>query len=88
MQNFEAIAFVLGCIGTVCWPVCFWFMHRISSSQNAMLKELHEVTTRIEKLSQVEHDLIRDVHPQVGEIKEQVQNVREVVSSEKELTAR
>jgi tetrahydromethanopterin S-methyltransferase subunit B len=58
-------------------------MHRISSRQDAMLEELHEVTKRIEKLSQVEHDLIRDVHPQVSEIKEHVQNVREVVSPEK-----
>jgi hypothetical protein len=80
MQNFEAMAFVLGCIGTVCWAVCFWWMHRISSRQDAMLEELHEVTTRIEKLSQAEHDLIRDVHPQVSEIKEQVEDVREVVS--------
>jgi hypothetical protein len=57
-------------------------MHRISSRQNAMLEELHEMTTRIEKLSRAEHDLIRDVHPQVGEIKEHVQNVREAVSPE------
>lgn len=41
------------------------------------------MTTRIEKLSQSEHDLISDVHPQVSEIKEGVENVREVVSSEK-----
>ena len=83
MQNFEAMAFVLGCIGTVCWAVCFWWMHRISSRQDAMLEELHEVTTRIEKLSRAEHDLIRDVHPQVSEIKEHVQDVREAVSPEK-----
>lgn len=48
-----------------------------------MLEELHEMTTRIEKLSQSEHDLISDVHPQVNEIKEHVQNVREAVSPEK-----
>jgi DNA replication initiation complex subunit (GINS family) len=48
-----------------------------------MLEELHEVTTRIEKLSRAEHDLIRDVHPQVSEIKEHVEDVREVVSPEK-----
>ena len=48
-----------------------------------MLEELHEMTTRIEKVSQDEHDFIRDVHPQVSEIKEQVESVREVVSSEK-----
>jgi DNA replication initiation complex subunit (GINS family) len=81
MQNFEAMALVLGCIGTLCWIVCFWWMHRISSRQDAMLEEVHEMTTRIEKLSQAEHDLISDVHPQVSEIKEHVENVREVVSS-------
>jgi len=58
-------------------------MHRISSRQNATLKELHAMTARIEKLSRTEHDLIRDVHPQVSEIKEKVENVREAVSSEK-----
>src|SRR5256885_11769911 len=79
MQNFEAMALVLGCIGTLCWIACFWWMHRISSRQDAMLEELHEMTRRIEKLSQVEHDLISEVHPQVGEIKEHVQNVREAV---------
>jgi DNA replication initiation complex subunit (GINS family) len=46
-----------------------------------MLQELREMTARIEKLSRAEHDLIRDVHPQVSEIKEHVQNVRDVVSS-------
>ena len=51
-----------------------------------MLEGLHKVTMR--KLSQAEHDLISDVHPQVSEIKEHVQNVREVVSPQKELTAR
>jgi divalent metal cation (Fe/Co/Zn/Cd) transporter len=83
MQNFEVMALVLGCIGTVCWVVCFWWMHRISSRQDAMLEELHEMTTRIEKLSQAEHDLIADVHPQVNEIKEKVKTVKEVVSPEK-----
>ena len=83
MQHFEAMALVLGCIGMLCWIVCFWWMHRISSRQDAMLEEVHEMTTRIEKLSQAEHDLISDVHPQVSEIKEQVENVREAVSSER-----
>ncbi len=83
MQNFETIALVLSCIGMLCWIVCFWWMHRISSRQAATLEELHEMTTRIEKLSRAEHDLISDVHPQVSEIKEQVENVKEVVASEK-----
>lgn len=83
MQNLEAMAFVLSLIGTVCWIICFWWMHRISSRQDATLEELQEMTARIEKLSQAEHDLISDVHPQVSEIKEHVENVKEAVSSEK-----
>ncbi len=58
-------------------------MRRISSRQDALLKELHEMTTRIEKLSKSEHDLISDVHPQVSEIKEHVEDVRNAVSPEK-----
>ena len=72
--------FALTWIGLVCWSICFWWMHRISARQHAMLKELHEMTTRIERLSQAEHDLIRDVHPKVREIKEHVENVAEAVS--------
>ena len=82
-MNFETMALVLGCVGMLCWAVCFWWMYRISSRQDAMLVELHEVTIRIEKLSEAEHDLISDVHPQVSEIKEHIENVREVVSPEK-----
>ena len=48
-----------------------------------MLEDLHEMTARIEKLSRAEHDLMSDVHPQVSEIKEHVETVREVVSSER-----
>jgi hypothetical protein len=77
------IVLLLSWVGVACWCICFWWMHRISSRQDAFLKELHEITTRIEELSRAEHDLIRDVHPQVGEIKEHVENVREAVSSEK-----
>jgi hypothetical protein len=74
------LIFVLTWAGLGCWCVCFWWMRRISSRQDTMLKELHEMTTRIEQLSQAEHDLIRDVHPKVGEIKEHVENVAEAVS--------
>ena len=34
------------------------------------MKELHEVTKRIEKLSKSEHDLMSEVHPKVSEIKD------------------
>ncbi len=45
-----------------------------------MLKELHEVIQRIEQLSKAEHDLIKEVHPKVAEIKEHVETVAEAVS--------
>ena len=44
-----------------------------------MLKELQEMTERIERTSKEGHELIRDVHPQVGEIKEHVESVKEAV---------
>lgn len=75
--------FVLTWVGLGCWCVCFWWMHRISSRQDAMLKELHEMTQRIEQVSQAEHNLIKEVHPRVHEIKEQVETVKEAVSPEK-----
>jgi len=46
------------------------------------------MTTRIEDLSRAEHDLIRDVHPQVGEIKEKVEDVADAVSAESTNTER
>lgn len=73
---------VLTWVGLLCWVVCFWWMHRISSRQNALLKELHGMAERIERLSKAEHDLIRDVHPKVSEIKKHVETVKEAVSSE------
>ena len=80
LSNLQTTALVLGWIGTACWVVCFWWMHRISSRQETMLKGLHEMTARIEQLSKAEHDLIQEVHPQVIEIKEQVEDVAEAVS--------
>ncbi len=80
--NSSMIVLTLAWIGTACWVACFWWMHRISSRQEAVLKELHEMTTRIEQLSKAEHDLIQEVHPKVSEIKEHVENVAEAVSPE------
>ncbi len=51
-----------------------------------MLKELHDVTKRIEKLSKAEHDLIQEVHPKVEQIKESVKDVSEKVSEQKRLS--
>lgn len=47
-----------------------------------MLKELHEMTARIEGLSRAEHDLLREVHPKVSEIKDKIDDVAEAVSTE------
>jgi hypothetical protein len=63
-------AFWLTFTGTLCWAVCFLWMHRISTKQNTLLDQLRAQGKRIEKLSKIEHDLIKEVHPQVGEIKE------------------
>jgi hypothetical protein len=79
VPTLDALALLLSGVGTLCWAVCFWWMHRISSHQDALLEELHEMTRRIEKLSRTEHDLIREVHPKVNEIKEHVEDVREAV---------
>ena len=77
------IAFWLTLAGTGCWAVCFWWMYRISVKQNNLLDRLGEQGKRIEKLSRIEHDLIKEVHPQVGEIKE---GMEEMIAAVKENT--
>jgi hypothetical protein len=74
-MNRADLAFWLTAVSTACWLVCFWWMYRISARQDALLAELQEQTNRIEGLSKMEHDLIRDVHPQVGQIKKTVEKV-------------
>jgi len=80
--DIQTIALILAWLGTACWVVCFWWMHRLSSRQEMMLKELQTVTKRIEQLSKDEHDLLREVHPNVEEIKESVKDVAVAVSAE------
>ena len=81
MKNAEMLALILTAVGTACWGICFWWMHRLSTRQEAMLKELHDVTKRIEGLSKVEHDLLREVHPTVEKIKESVDDVASAVGN-------
>jgi uncharacterized protein YdeI (YjbR/CyaY-like superfamily) len=45
-------------------------MRRLSIKQNFLLDQLREQGKRIEKLSRLEHDLIKEVHPQVNQIKQ------------------
>lgn len=61
--------------GVACWPACFWWMHRISVRQDALLNELREQGTRIEKLSKAEHEMIKEVHPEVHDIKKNLERV-------------
>jgi uncharacterized protein YdeI (YjbR/CyaY-like superfamily) len=65
--------------GIICWGVCFWWMRRLSIKQNSLLDQLREQGKRIEKLSRIEHDLIKEVHPQVNEIKEGMEEIIAVV---------
>src|SRR2546430_2531032 len=53
--------FVLTWFGVGCWCVCFWWMHRISSRQDSMLKELHEMTERINSCPSLESCSMRSV---------------------------
>lgn len=69
-MNEPDLAFWMTVAGTLCWVVCFWWMYLISNKQNTLLDQLREQGKRIEKLSKIEHDLIKEVHPQVAEIKE------------------
>jgi predicted transcriptional regulator len=47
-----------------------------------MLQELNEMAQRIEKFSRAEHDLIKEVHPVVSDIKDRVDDVHGAVVSE------
>jgi len=79
----NTLAFWMTVVGTICWGVCFWCMHRLSTKQNALLDQLRQQGRRIEKLSKLEHDLIKEVHPQVNEIKEGMDTMIAVVNEGK-----
>ena len=75
----ERLALLLNVANGCCWLLCFWWMHRISCRQDAVLSELQQQNRRIETLSKAEHDLIKEVHPKVGEIKDAVEQVTEAL---------
>ena len=77
------ITFGLNVAGMACWVACFWWMYLISKKQNNLLARLSEQGKRIENLSRIEHDLIKEVHPQVSDIKE---GMDEVIAAVKEST--
>ena len=78
------LSFWMTVVGTVCWGICFGWMHRISAKQNRLLDQLREQGRRIEKLSKIEHDLIKEVHPQVVEIKAGMDEIIAVVKENTE----
>ena len=82
-MNLTILSFLLALLGTACWGVCFWWMFRISEKQNHLLDKLGDQGKRIERLSKIEHDLIKEVHPQVGEIKD---GMDEMIAAVKENT--
>lgn len=73
----------LAVAGSGCWLLCFWWMHRISANQNAMLEELRKQAGRIEKLSRAEHDLIKELHPKVENIEAGIGEVATAIKADK-----
>jgi hypothetical protein len=61
----STVAYWLTWVGTGAWLICFWWMHRISARQDALLMELKE-------LAKTQQDILKEVHPDVGEIKTHV----------------
>jgi hypothetical protein len=64
-MDHETIGYVLTWVGTGAWVICFWWMYRISARQDNLLIELKE-------LAKTQQDILKEVHPDVGEIKEYV----------------
>jgi hypothetical protein len=62
-----------------CWCVCFWWMHRISTRQDALLEQLRDQARRIEKVSKEEHAILSELHPNVEAIQKGVDEVTQKV---------
>ena len=63
-----------------CWCLCFWWMHRISTRQNAVLDQLRKQAQRIEKISKEQHAILSEVHPNVESIQKSVDEVSDEVT--------
>ena len=74
-MNEAQIGYWLTWIGTGAWGFCFLWMHRISSRQDRMLAELRDQARRIEKLARTEHDILKEVRPDIDKIREGVAEV-------------
>lgn len=69
--------FWLSVVSLACWPISFWWMWRISRVQNELLRHLHEQARRIERVATAEHNLIKEAHPQIGQIKDTLEHLAE-----------
>ena len=67
------IGFWIAVADLFCWVVCFIWMHRISTRQNALLDELRQQGRRIEHVSNEEHRLVKDLHPVVGQMHHKIE---------------
>jgi hypothetical protein len=72
---------LISVLDIACWGICFWWMHRISERQNAMLEELQQQARSIEELSKEEHEILKELHPTVQKIEEGVDQVKESTQS-------
>ena len=68
-------------VGTGGWGVCFRWIGRISVEQDRLTEQLREQGRRIERISKIERDLIKEAHPQVGQIKS---GIDEMIATVKE----
>ena len=73
----SALANFVALLDIGCWAVCFWWMHRISQRQDIVLKELQDQARSIEELSKEEREILKELHPTVQKIEEDVDQVKE-----------
>ena len=71
---------ILTIADVACWCICFWWMHRISSRQDAVLDQLRKQAARIEKISKEQHAILSEVHPNVESIQKTVDEVSDDVA--------
>ena len=81
MQNMPRLYYDFLAIADVaCWCLCFWWMHRISGPQDAVLDQLRKQAERIEKISKEQHAILAEVHPNVESIQQTVDEVSDDVA--------
>jgi hypothetical protein len=68
----HAFVDILSVLSALCWPVCFWWMHRISVKQNTLLARLRKETEEVRKISEAEHELVQKIEPKVAEVAEKL----------------